>query len=171
MLDHLVSTNQLEEENRDKVRVALLHRHRHHCTKDSDKKSRFPTIRSLGDIVTKKEERSNSIHSHNSILSWLGRQNSSNTAPAGTGTGNDNNNNSQQPLQSTPGRSGLNNDHNKGNHDDSHQNVSSVSHSPSSSFYLCSPPLSFSLFHFFFPYLSSSLSFLSLYTCSLIIIS
>lgn len=162
MLDHLVSTNQLEEENRDKVRVALLHRHRHHCTKDSDKKSRFPTIRSLGDIVTKKEERSNSIHSHNSILGWLGRQNSSNTAPAGTGTGNDNNN-SQQPLQSTPGRSGLNNDHNKGNHDDSHQNVSAVSHSPSSSFYLCSPHrLSFSLFHFFFPYLSSSLSFLSL---------
>lgn len=79
VVDELVSTGQLEEENREKVREALLHRHRHHGTKDFDKKLSFPHIRSLGDIVQNKkpEERNNSIHSHNSLMSWLGIQNNS----------------------------------------------------------------------------------------------
>ena len=82
VVDELVSSGQLEEENREKVREALLQKHRHQCTKkDSDKKI-FPHIRSWGDIVggsssqsKKVEERSNSIQSHNSIMNWLGRQN------------------------------------------------------------------------------------------------
>ena len=122
VVDHLVRTNQLEEENRDKVRVALLHRHRHHSTKkDTDKKSRFPTIRSIGDMVsnqTKKEERNSSVNSHNGLLGWLGRQNSNS---------NSDNNNKQQLPDTTPDsgkRSSFHNDNHKGNHDDSHYNVS-----------------------------------------------
>ena len=39
MLDNLVSTGQLEEENRDKVRSALLQKHKHlNSRKDSDNK-------------------------------------------------------------------------------------------------------------------------------------
>ena len=76
----MVLTEQLEEENRDKVRAALLQRHRHHCTKDSDKKM-FPSILNFGDMVhhgsqSKKIENSdrNTNQSQNSILSWLARQ-------------------------------------------------------------------------------------------------
>lgn len=119
----MVKTNQLEEENRDKVRVALLHRHRHHSSKkESDKKSRFPNIRSLGDMVSnqnRKDENKNSpASSHNGLLGWLGRQNSNSNS--------DTNNNKQLPDTAPDSGKGssFHNDSQKGNHDDSHYNVS-----------------------------------------------
>ena len=49
VLDSLITTGQLDEENRDKVRIALLQRHRHHGHKEHDKNF-LEQIKSLGDI-------------------------------------------------------------------------------------------------------------------------
>ena len=87
----MVLTGQLEGENKDKVRAALLQRHRHHCTKDTDKKM-FPSILNFGDMVhhgsqSKKIDNGdrNNNQSQNSILSWLARQTSDD--PTGTSNG------------------------------------------------------------------------------------
>ena len=51
VLDKLVSDGHLEEERREKVREALLQRHKHgHHSKDNDK-SRFPHIKSIGEFT------------------------------------------------------------------------------------------------------------------------
>ena len=51
VLDQLVSDGHLEEERREKVREALLQRHKHgHHSKDNDK-SRFPHIKSIGEFT------------------------------------------------------------------------------------------------------------------------
>lgn len=53
----------------------------------------------------KKDERSSSVHSHNSLLSWLGRQNSSNENPHQVPNGHINNdtdyNKEEQPHTET----------------------------------------------------------------------
>ena len=90
VLDHLVSTNQLEEENRENVHAALLQRHKHHCTKDQEKK-RFPFTRlSLGDMVHygahnhktdhQVEGGRGSVQSSGSFLSWFGHQDNGQTS-------------------------------------------------------------------------------------------
>ncbi len=48
VLDSLVQTGQLEEENREKVRMALLQRHKHQSSKTKEPENKF--LRSIGDI-------------------------------------------------------------------------------------------------------------------------
>jgi hypothetical protein len=81
VVDELVASKQLEEENRQKVREALLHRHRHQCTKksDSDKKL-FPNIRSTLSGQSKKSDDHN--NSHNGFLNWI-RQGSNTDVTSG----------------------------------------------------------------------------------------
>ncbi len=51
MLDSLVQTGQLEEENREKVRLALLQRHKHQSAKTKEHDNKFMgQLRSFGDI-------------------------------------------------------------------------------------------------------------------------
>ena len=49
VLDSLVDTKQLQEDKREKVRAALLLRHKHQSTKDHDSKL-LQNIRSMADI-------------------------------------------------------------------------------------------------------------------------
>ena len=51
--------------------AALLQRHKHHCTKDHEKK-RFPNIRSLGDIVGAPSKR-HSEDGGGTLRNWFAR--------------------------------------------------------------------------------------------------
>ena len=94
VLDRLVASRQLEEENREKVRRALLQRHKHHHTKDSDQRF-ISHIRSpFNDLVHHTplgKPRSESVDASanggggatSSFLNWLGRQNSSSSSALG----------------------------------------------------------------------------------------
>ena len=89
-----MASRQLEEENREKVRRALLQRHKHHRTKDPEQRF-ISHIRSpFGELVhhASFNKRSESVdasangggNSHGGgILNWLGRQNSSSSTALG----------------------------------------------------------------------------------------
>ena len=55
VLDNMVNTKQIAEDNRDKVRDVLLRRHRHQHQMES-KGSGIPFVRSLADIGKKHSE-------------------------------------------------------------------------------------------------------------------
>ena len=91
-----MASRQLEEENREKVRKALLQRHKHHHTKKKDSDQRFIShIRSpFGDLVhhaSSSKPRSESVDvsanggggATSSFLNWLSRQNSSSSSALG----------------------------------------------------------------------------------------
>ena len=66
VLDKLVSDGHLEEERREKVKEALLQRHKHgHHSKDNDK-SRFPHIKSIGEF-TRHNSSSNNMEKTSSL--------------------------------------------------------------------------------------------------------
>lgn len=87
VLDRLVASKQLEEENREKVRRALLQRHKHHHTKESHIRSPFSELTHHGSYSKRAESVDGAMNgggnSHGNFLNWLGRQNSASSVANG----------------------------------------------------------------------------------------